>query len=126
MLNFQIIEDVEIDNKFSKGELLVIKPKQDKEHPELTPDLVTGYDFGDLIKRKSIDSFLIVGKRIHLQSGTTCLYLCPDLVLTDNQDEDDREKIDFIIHRVLIENNVYWLFDIFLAQQEDFLKGEIQ
>lgn len=116
----------EDNNLFQIGELLNIchpnfgwVKKINKKVSNLTnslePEFIIVYDFNENILKNPNDNEQVIGKRVYVPSGTSCLYLCCDAITTKNS-ELDEENIIFELHRILIENKTYWIFDVFLQK----------
>ena len=116
----------ESDNIFKTGQLLKIsnpksgwRKKVNKNVSnlfyELDSEFIIAYDFNETLLKNNCDDDQAIGKRVYIPSGTSCLYLACDIISTKNLDSND-EDIIFELHRILIENKTYWVFDIFLQK----------
>ena len=122
----KIVSKNENNALFKAGQLLrIVNPKSDwnnKVNKKVTnliggfdSEFIIVYDFSESFLEKEVDKKQTIGKRIYIPSGTTCLYLTCDIISTEDTDLTE-EDIVFELHRVLIENKTYWVFDIFLQQ----------
>lgn len=113
--NYQIGELLKITNPKSGWRKKVNKNISSLVN-ELDSEFVIAYDFNEVLLKEINDDIHPIGKRVYIPCGTNCLYLSCDLITTKDLDPEE-EDIVFELHRVLVENKSYWIFDIFLQKK---------